>query len=134
MPSLTVGLLRRYWDMERKVIAVVDDLFFASKIRGTAEQAGVSVTIPRTMEQAIQAGIDDAPDLVICDLHAQKIDPIGLARRLKADDRLRTIPLLGFFSHVHTQLQVDAKQAGFDQVIPRSAFTKNLISILQGSA
>jgi chemosensory pili system protein ChpA (sensor histidine kinase/response regulator) len=118
--------------MERKVIAVVDDLFFASKIRGTAEQAGVSITIPRTAEQAIQAALDDAPNLVICDLHAQKIDPFELARHMKADDRLRAIPLLGFFSHVQTQLQADAKQAGFDQVIPRSAFAKNLISILQG--
>jgi CheY-like chemotaxis protein len=119
--------------MPNNVIAIVDDLFFAAKIRGTAEQAGVSIRLPHSAESVIDAALADTPNLIICDLNAQKIDPFQLARRLKADDRLRAITLLGFFSHVQTQLQVAAESAGFDQVLPRSAFAKNLISILQGA-
>jgi hypothetical protein len=47
----------------------------------------------------------------------QKIDSASLATELKADDELRSIPLLGFFSHVQTELQRNALAAGFDQVI-----------------
>ena len=119
--------------MPRTVIAVVDDLFFASKIRGTAEQLGVSVSFPRASEALIEAALRDQPALIICDLHATRIDPIELAELLKSDERLRPIPLLGFFSHVQTELQDQAEQAGFDRVIPRSAFAKNLPVILSGT-
>jgi CheY-like chemotaxis protein len=119
--------------MSTKVIAIVDDLFFAARIRGTAEQVKVPIAFARTVEDLINTALADAPKLIICDLHTQKIDPLEVARRMKADDRLRAIPLLGFFSHVQTELQENAKQAGFDQVIPRSAFAKNLVSILQGA-
>src|SRR5712692_1301153 len=118
--------------MERIVIAVVDDLFFASKIRGTAEQLGVTVSFPRGTRAVLEAALHDPAGLIICDLHSQRIDPIELARQLKADDRLRSIPLLGFFSHVQTELQSRAQEAGFDLVMPRSAFTRNLADILSG--
>jgi len=118
--------------MTRTVIAVVDDLFFASKIRGTAEQLGVNVSFPRRTDALMEAALRDQPQLIICDLHATRIDPIELAKQLKADERLRGIPLLGFFSHVQTELERQAKQAGFDRVIARSAFTKHLPEILAG--
>ena|SRR5438132_10110282 len=118
--------------MDTKIIAVVDDLFFASKIRGTAEQLGVSVSFARTTEALIETAVRDRPSLIICDLHSQKIDPLVLARTLKADARLQHIRLLGFFSHVQVDLQREAEQAGFDRVIPRSAFTKHLREILTG--
>ncbi len=119
--------------MPRTVIAVVDDLFFASKIRGTAEQLGVAVKFARTADALAEAARRDLPALIICDLHSLKVNPNELAKYLKADEQLRSIPLLGFFSHVQTELQREAEQAGFDQVIPRSAFTKHLSEILTGN-
>ncbi|HMJ27028.1 MAG TPA: hypothetical protein VK475_14415 [Pyrinomonadaceae bacterium] len=116
--------------MTGNIIAVVDDLFFASKIRGTAEALGMTIRFARSVESMIEAACLDRPSLVICDLHSQKVDPMELAKELKADEQLRAIPLLGFFSHVQTELQRQAEAAGFDQVLPRSAFTKNLGQIL----
>ena len=118
--------------MSKTVIAVVDDLFFASKIRGTAEQVGVEVRFARTIDAVLQAAREDQPALIIADLHSQKCDPIEMAKRLKSDEELCSIPLLGFFSHVQTELQSQAEQAGFDRVFPRSAFTRDLSDILSG--
>jgi CheY-like chemotaxis protein len=118
--------------MARTVIAVIDDLFFASKIRGTAEQLGTVVSFPRSIEALKAAATQSEASLIICDLHSDRIDPIELAKELKADEQLRSIPLLGFFSHVQTELQRRAEEAGFDRVIPRSAFTKRLSEILTG--
>jgi len=119
--------------MSKNVIAVVDDLFFASKIRGTAEQAAIPVSFARKIEGLIESALQNQPAVIIVDLHSQKIDPIELARQLKADGRLRDIPLVGFFSHVQTELQQRAQDAGYDQVMPRSLFTRNLPLILQGT-
>ena len=118
--------------MKRFVIAAVDDMFFASKIRAVAEHLGLNVRFVRSADEALAAARIDAPSLIIADLHAQKCDPFGLAEQLKMDETLRAVPLLGFFSHVQTELQQRAVQAGYDRVMPRSAFSKNLAEILGG--
>jgi PleD family two-component response regulator len=117
--------------MSQSVIAVVEDMFFASKIKATAEHLGIEVRFPRSAEDVVASARQRAPALVIVDLHAARCDPFALAVALKADDDLRRLPLLGFFSHVQTALQRRAEEAGFDRVMPRSAFTKRLPEILQ---
>ena len=119
--------------MNRTIIAVVDDLFFASKIRGTGEQVAVRIQFVKSIEAAVSKARDEAPALVVVDMNASCCDAVELARAFKGDDSLNLIPLLGFFSHVQTELQHAALAAGFDRVMPRSAFVKNLVSILQGS-
>ena len=119
--------------MSRNVIAVVDDLFFASKIRGTAEQLAVTVRFVKTCDEVITASIEP-PALIIADLHSQRCDPIQLAQQIKSNPRLRAVPLLGFFSHVETELKRQAEEAGFDRVIPRSVFSNDLSKILRDAA
>ena len=116
--------------MKRLVIAAVDDLFFAAKIRATAEHLGIEVMFPRSLEALSDAARPGA--LVIVDLHLQRYDPFVIARQLKAERELHETRLVGFFSHVQTELLRRAEEAGFDQILPRSAFTKRLPEILQG--
>jgi PleD family two-component response regulator len=117
--------------MSRYVIAAVDDMFFASKIKAVAEHHAVEVRFPRNADALIAAVLEDPPALIIVDLHSQRCEPFKLAERLKADEQTRSVPLLGFFSHVQTALQRRAEESGFDRVMPRSAFTRNLSKILQ---
>lgn len=119
--------------MSRNVLAIVDDLFFASKIRGTAEEIGVNVRFARNANAILNAARRDQPDLIIFDLNSERTNPADMARQLKADEQLRSIPLLGFFSHVQTELQRQAEEAGIDEVIPRSVFAKYLNEILSGT-
>jgi CheY-like chemotaxis protein len=107
-------------------------MFFASKIRATAEHLGLDVRFEKNSGAAIEAARAELPFLIIADLHAQKYDPFALAEQLKIDEHLRSIPLIGFFSHVQTALQRRAEQAGFDRILPRSAFSKHLPEILEG--
>lgn len=116
--------------MSNVIIAIVDDMFFKSKIRAVAEAVGTEISFPRTQDALLQKAREAKPKLIIVDLHNQKIEPATLATELKGDDELRAIPLLGFFSHVQTELQRSAVTAGFDQVIPRSVFARDLSKIL----
>ena len=116
--------------MSQTVISVVDDMLFASKIRAVAEAAEVEISFPRSVEAVVSKARETKPGLIVVDLHNQKIDPVALARELKADEELQSIKLLGFFSHVQTELQRNALAAGFDQVIPRSMFARDLPGIL----
>ena len=116
--------------MSVTVISVVDDMFFASKIRAVAEAAGVEISFPRSVEAVVSKARETKPGLIVVDLHNQRIDAVALARELKADEELRGIKLLGFFSHIQTELQRNAVAAGFDRVIPRSVFARDLEEIL----
>ena len=116
------------------VISVVDDMFFASKIRAVAEAAGVEISFPRSQEAVVSKARETKPGLIVVDLHNQRIDPVALARELKADDELRHIKLLGFFSHVEVELQRQALAAGYDRVVPRSVFARDLGQILTGAS
>ena len=116
--------------MSQIVISVVDDMFFASKIRAVAEAVGAEISSPRSLEAIVSKARELKPRSMIVDLHNQRIDPFALARELKSDQDLRAINLIGFFSHVETELQRNAMAAGFDQVIPRSVFARDLPQIL----
>ena len=116
--------------MTRTVLAAVDDMFFASKIRATAEHLGVNLSFARTADLVLSSSHETRPDLIVVDLQSEKIDPITLAKELKSDEQLRGIPLLGFFSHVLAESQRAAIEAGFDSVVPRSVFSRDLAKIL----
>jgi hypothetical protein len=97
-------------------------MFFASKIRATAEAVGVEISFPRTKESLIEKARE--ADLVIVDLHSQKFNPLTLP------SELGSARLLGFFSHVEVELQRNALAAGYHQVVPRSVFSRDLAQIL----
>jgi CheY-like chemotaxis protein len=116
--------------MSRTVIAVVDDIFFASKIRAAAEAVDVEISFPRSKEALVEKARESAPQMILVDLHNQKLDPVALAKELKTHQELGGIQLVGFFSHVETELRQNALAAGYDQVLPRSVFSRDLPKIL----
>jgi CheY-like chemotaxis protein len=116
------------------VLVAVDDMFFAAKIRAVADSIGVVTHLVKDEAGIIKTAREIEPALILVDLHARKFDPLALGRELKNDESLRNIELVGFFSHVQTQLQSEAKSAGFDRVLARSVFTRRLAEILRGEA
>jgi CheY-like chemotaxis protein len=119
--------------MTRRVIAIVDDMFFASKIRATAEALGVEISFPRTREAALEKIAQMKPQLVVVDLQNHRFDVVEFSSEVKANAETQSVPLLGFFSHVEVELQKKAIAAGFDRVVPRSVFARDLAAMLAGT-
>ena len=109
-----------------RVIALMDNLFFQMKLAETAKQLGVEVKVATDGEALMQL-MESAPKLVIVDLNArsQPLLTIEKLRQLRKDIRV-----VGFLSHVQTELAAQAQAAGCDEVLPRSSFTQNLAAIL----
>lgn len=118
--------------MKKRVIAAVDDLFFAAKIRGTAASLDVEASFPKTLEKLLEEAKSGEAAAVIFDLQAKLIDAFEAARLLKSEDETRSIPLFGFYSHIDTELRERAKGSGIDEVMPRSVFNQRLMEILGG--
>ena len=117
--------------MKKQIIALVNDMIFAAKIRGTAEALGVEVRFAKTPAAVLAQAREARPALLIVDLHAADDAPWTLAEACKNDAELQGVPLAGFFSHVQISLKQQAQAAGYDQIWPRSAFFKRLPQILE---
>jgi DNA-binding NarL/FixJ family response regulator len=109
-----------------RVVALMDDLFFQMKLAETAKLLGVEVKVA-TNTEALMGLMASAPKLVVVDLNArsQPLQAIEKLRQTRKDVRV-----VGFLSHVQTELAAQAQAAGCDEVLPRSSFTQNLAAIL----
>ena len=116
----------------QRVAIVVDDMFFAAKIRAAADVAGRQLQRIKSREQLGELAADP-PELVIVDLNSDRISPIEAIRFLKESPALAPTPVVGFVSHVQTDLIREAQTAGCDFVLPRSAFTQMLAEIVAGN-
>ena len=114
----------------KKVLAVLEDLFFTVKINEAAKRAGLGITFVKSEHDVLeQAKLQ--PALIIVDMNFQGVDPLKLIRKLKADENTRRINLVGYLSHVQGELKQQAQEAGCDMVLARSAFSQNLPQILK---
>jgi PleD family two-component response regulator len=113
------------------ILALVDDLMFASKIRAAAGQSGVTLSFARSSAAAIEEMRRTVPSLVIFDLNNPRTDPLGTIGVMKADPSLASIPTVGYVSHVQADLIDAARRAGVDEVLARSAFSERLPAILE---
>jgi len=109
-----------------RVVALMDDLFFQMKLAETARHLGVEVKVAATAD-ALLPLLDPTPKLLIVDLNSRS-QPIAAIERLRAAKS--GVRVVGFLSHVQTELAAQARAAGCDEVMPRSAFTQNLAAIL----
>src|SRR3979411_57029 len=116
------------------IIAVLDDLMFMSKIKTTAGQLGVAVTLARSADAALSEMRKTAPSLVILDLNNARTNPLGIVASMKQDPALAAIPTVGYASHVQTDVIDAARQAGVGEVLARSAFVQQLAEILTRQA
>lgn len=108
-----------------EIFAFVDDIFFQAKMMETAKQAGVELKSFSTGE-ALLAEWEKQPKLVVVDLNARQ-SPMAVIAAVRA--RHAEMCIIGFFSHVQTELAQQARDAGCTEVMPRSKFTKELAAI-----
>jgi CheY-like chemotaxis protein len=117
----------------KKLMAVVEDLFFTVKINDAAKKAGMSVEFVKE-EEAILEKAKEKPSLIIFDLNLGKIAPLEIISKLKSSQELKDISLIGFVSHVQAELKQKAQDSGCDMVLAKSAFSQNLPLILKRHA
>lgn len=117
-------------NQRKKIIAVLDDLFFSSKIREAARPLDVDLEIIKNADGLIEKIKPEKPSLIILDLNSKASNPLEVVRDLKSLSELKDIPVLGYLSHVQTELKDEASKAGCDIVLPRSKFSKDMREIL----
>jgi len=117
----------------KKILAVVSDLFFSVKITDAAKRAGMAVELV-TDPKEVLAKAKAKPSVIIFDLNFEAARPLELIGKLKSSAEYKGVSLIGFVSHVQGELKQAAQEAGCDVVMARSAFSQNLPQILKRHA
>ena len=110
-------------------IAIVSDMIFASRITGTAEKLGAECKITRDLDALQDALESQEPGTVLVDMSCDGMSPEEAMRTIKL--RYPKAHVVAFYSHVRTELMEQARAAGADDVLPRSAFVQLLPQLLQ---
>jgi PleD family two-component response regulator len=114
----------------KRIVAVLEDLFFTVKINESAKRAGMPIIFVKSLQDALDKA-KEQPTLIIVDLNFLSIEPLKLIAQLKANAETKAISLIGYVSHVQGELKQQAQEAGCDMVMARSAFSQNLPQILK---
>jgi hypothetical protein len=130
-PALAVAMAR--------VLALVPDLLFGSRVQGALTAAGHEVELiaseARLRERLVDPGAPVAAVLLV-DLTDEELEGDRIVASLAAGGELAGIRTLGFYSHVDAAARERAERAGFDLVVPRSRMAREgaeLVSRLAGA-
>lgn len=115
----------------RKILAVVEDLFFVVKINDAAKRSGFACEFLKSAQDVIDRARQEPPLMIIVDLNARSVKPVDLIARLRAEEPLKKVSIIAFVSHVEAELKNRAQSAGASMVLARSAFSTNLPQILK---
>lgn len=119
-----------FTDMPKKVLVLLDNLFFAAKINEAAARVEAEISYARTASKALELASAEKPSMMIVDLDAAGCSPLTAIAEIRKDERLKKISILGFVSHVNRDQQEKAREAGCDRVLARSVFTRDLVTLL----
>jgi hypothetical protein len=103
-----------------RVVALVPDLLFGSKVQAMLAAAGHEVELVPTPERARERAPE--ADVVIVDLTAGDVDVEGI---------VGAAPSLAFYSHVEADVRERAEAAGFDLVVPRSRMAREGAALVE---
>jgi DNA-binding NarL/FixJ family response regulator len=116
------------------VVAVVDDLLFSSKIRSIAEHLGEPIAFVRARDAVVPALTERGARAVIFDLDRAPLDPVGAIREIRSRSDLAHVRVLAFVRHTSAETIAEARRAGADVVLARSAFFPALPDLLSDRA
>ncbi len=109
-------------------LLVTRDLFFTSKVTGTAAAVGIKVEVVSDADAAARCVETGNVRCIFIDLADTGLDVGGFFSRLSLEARP---PVIAFGSHVATARLQAARDAGCDDVMPRSRFSASLPELLK---
>jgi two-component system cell cycle response regulator DivK len=113
---------------DRPRVLLVDDYPDAREMYTEyLEFSGFDVVEAGNGMEALQRAIDEAPDIILMDLSLPVMDGWEATRRLKADHRTASIPVVALTGHALAGISEGAKKAGCDAFVTKPCLPEDLV-------
>lgn len=111
----------------RKLLIVMSDLLFRSKIDEVARRLGLELRVAKSPEQLDRQLVAGEPAIAIVDLEESALDAFAAIARIRTASP--STPILGFAGHGNVDAIKRAREGGAT-ALARSGFTVQLPAIL----
>jgi len=112
----------------QKVLLVDDNLDMRTYLQKLLETAGFTVDAAGDGEEALAAAMLGKPDLVLSDVMMPKMDGFQLLAALRADVRLRDVPVLLLSARAGEEAKVEGLAAGANDYLTKPFSARELIA------
>src|ERR1044071_4741989 len=112
----------------RPRVLLVDDYPDAREMYSEYLQfSGFDVVEAANGIEALQSALDRTPDIILMDLSLPVMDGWEATRRLKADERTASIPVVALTGHALAGISEGAKRAGCDAFVTKPCLPEDLV-------
>lgn len=109
---------------QKRILALITDLFFSVRVETGLSARGYDVVVADDVGLEERLGSDRPPDLVIVDIGGFGVEWEEAIRTVR--ERLPSVPVLAFGSHVDLDARERALEAGATKVVAKSRFVEAL--------
>ncbi|MYA95147.1 MAG: hypothetical protein F4X91_01890 [Nitrospinae bacterium] len=121
----------------KRIFVVCSDLIFSGGIRAEGSSQGIALEFIDSEEKFDEALEKFHAALFMTDLHHHKLggEKAGeLVKKLKTSEKNKDAYTIAWGKHTEPELLKSATRAGFDKVVPRSLFVKEMPEYIRQAA
>jgi DNA-binding response OmpR family regulator len=114
--------------MAKKILIVEDDEDILQLVKLYLEKEGYRVSVARTGVEALKQTKSEHPDLLILDLMLPEMDGLEVCKRLRADSKTATIPIIMLTAKAEETDTVIGLELGADDYVTKPFSPKALVA------
>ena len=116
---------------QKTILVGVTDIFFYSKVRDALMSKGYRIERTRTQQDIAEKASATIPSAFILNMNDETLNAFQALETLRADARLKTIPILAFANHEEIDTFHRAKALGVTKIVSRNEFSTRLKDLVE---
>ena len=116
---------------QKTILVGVTDIFFYAKVRDALMSKGYRIERARTQQDIAGKASATIPSAFILNMNDGTLNAFQALETLKADARLKTIPILAFANHEEVDTFSRARAMGVTKIVSRNEFSARLKDLVE---
>jgi CheY-like chemotaxis protein len=116
-----------------RILIVEDDMDNYELVRFILERAGYDVFLAVNGRDGVAAARFQQPDLILMDLGMPEMDGWNAAKKLKAEETTKSIPLYALTAHTLPSERKRAMEAGCDGYVSKPIHMDGFLNTVEGA-
>jgi PleD family two-component response regulator len=117
---------------QKTILVGVTDIFFYTKVRDALMSKGYRIERARTQQDIAEKASATSPSAVILNMNDETLNAFQALETLKANTRLKAIPILAFANHEEVDTFNRARALGVTKIVSRNEFSARLRDLIEG--
>jgi chemosensory pili system protein ChpA (sensor histidine kinase/response regulator) len=114
------------------LVLVVDDSITVRRVtQRLLQREGYRVALAADGLQALERLAEEQPTVVLSDIEMPRMDGFDLARNIRADDKLKQLPIIMITSRIAEKHREHAKELGVDHYLGKPYSEEELLSLVR---